>query len=228
MTTLNEHFANRPRVRQPYPDPVASARLRERTVPSAPLDFHIRGEGVAATTARDALTALLGTWGTVGDLARNPETDLKTLASKGQAALDRNLKVADRAAATVRSVIAATDKTIKEKTEPVMSEQIATEMRALVRSDPNRAFDLARSDARFAGAILKAPAALSGLTQQQFDQVRDLAEQTHAAEDTAARREARAALGVLEAAGSRAVATLGTRLADWRTKAPNLGALDES
>ncbi len=228
MPTIDDHFTNRPRVRQPYPDPILQRKLQERQLDAPPIDFHIKGEGMAAITARAALDNLLGTWRSISDLAKNPHTSLGELSEKGWAALNRGLAASDKAKERVEANIKALDAQITTLTQPVISDAMASEIRGLVRSDSKQAMTLVRSDARVASAILRGPAALSGLDQAQHEKVREIAELTFAPGEAKLRKESQDALSVLEAAQGRALAVVGGKLSDWKTKAPPMEALNGS
>ena len=218
---LDDALKNRPRVRAPYPDPALARRLETRRVPDPPIDLlAVRGTGPSAETARAATKALHETWTLIREAASNPEVDLRELTRVGDAALQRGLKSADGAAQRIRQQIGHIEGQIKDATQPTMTPQLAAELRALVREDPKRAATLAKDDARFAGAILSAPAALSGLSKQQFDQVREVAVLAHAPEQTAQHREAELALRAVERAGGRAMTDLTAKLNEWTDATP--------
>ncbi|WP_147303802.1 hypothetical protein [Parvularcula marina] len=181
---------------------------------------------MAAMSARHGLETLLGAWRQISELACNPHTPLRELGERGWNAMQRGLAATDRARNTVEANIKALDKTIAEKTMPPISDAMAGELRSLVRQDPSRAFDLVREDVRFSSALLRAPAALSGLRPDQHDKVREMAELTHAPREVALRGEATAAREVLDKAGERAMGVVAAKLSEWQEATPDMGALD--
>ncbi|NVE95894.1 hypothetical protein [Altererythrobacter lutimaris] len=195
--------------------------MKTRRVPDPPVDLlNVRGDGPSADAARTATEAIHQTWTLIRDAARDPEVDLKELTRVGDAALKKGLKAADSAAERIRAQIGHIDGQIKERTQPTMTPQMATEIRAMVREDPKRAATLARSDPRMAGAILSGPAALCGLDARQYEQVREAAVLAHASEQAAQRKEAELALSAVERAGTRALADLTKKLGEWDEAKP--------
>ncbi|MEM6857569.1 MAG: hypothetical protein AAF559_06825 [Pseudomonadota bacterium] len=227
---LDEALKNRPRVRNPYPDPQMQRRMALRRVPEPPIDMlAVKGDGYSAGLARNAMKTLYDTWTLVREAARNPETDLRELTRLGDAALMKGTRSADQASERIVRQIAEFDAKIKAAIEPPITPQLATELRALVREDPARATVLAREDARFAGAILSGPAALSGLDADKISAVRNAAMLAHAPDQTTQKSEAERALAALHKAGSRTAAEIGNKLASWSAGVPEeLGKLKEA
>ena len=174
-------------------DPRGLVDTRRIEVPVDARPETVRGDPPGLSAAREALAAIHGTWSTSQTAAADPDTDTVELASLSTRAVETALRHADQAIGALDNVIAATRSQIDRAVTPPVEPTLAAEIRAHFKADPNRALDAVRTDLRAASAILSAPPYLSGLDDQRFKAVRDIAVKTHAAESVATLEAAEAA-----------------------------------
>lgn len=209
---------------------------KSRTGIAAPADYApavIEGDGPAAASARSALGALHAVWKEVGDAARNPNVPAPELARVGQAAVERALRRADTASETIAREVKAAEQALEAKIAPKIEGGIASEIRQhwaqrlSGRGEKlGELLAVVRQDVRTSGAILCAPAYLSGLSAEQLEMVRVQAIEAHAPAEGAKLQGARRVAEVVERASRRLIEELGPRLKRWSGGAAPLAKLE--
>ena len=214
---------NRPG-RQPHPDPALMADTRRVDMPIDHNPEAVVGEGPSANAARHAMASIWTAWGAIKTAAEDPDTNLATLGTLSQRALEKGLVSADRAIATIEKQIVGIEKSVETAIRPPITDALAAEIRShwqKASANPKSLPDLmtaVRTDPRTSSALLSAPPYLSGL--KDHDTVRKTAVLAHAPEQKAALDEATKALRKITAARDRSMSVLGSRIAVWKDPQP--------
>ena len=192
---------------------------------AAPADYDpgvVEGDSAVAASARSALGGLHAVWKEVGDVARNPSVPAPELARVAQGAVERALRRADKASETIGREVKEAERALEAKIAPKVEGVIATEIRQhwaqrlSGRGDKlGELLAAVRQDVRTSGAILSAPAYLSGLSAEQFETVRAQAIEGHAQEEGAKLKGARRMGELVERASRRLIDELGPRINRW-------------
>ena len=202
----------------PYPDKALQHEMDLRAVkkPSAVVQ-PLPGETPSISAANAALSRVHDAWERIEQAAANKSTPFKDLHVHGSRHVSNAEKSVDSATKTIQGQIDHYNKEIDEVIMPkTVSPNMAAEIRMMVRQKPSAALDLVRQDPRFSAAILNGPAALSGLSKEQYETVRDMATRTFASELHAKREHAQKTLNQLQSRASEALSYLNPKLSTWR------------
>lgn len=211
--------------RNPHPDPRTARLQRERNVPACPLDISegaIRGDVVALGGARSAMDTVRHCWEAIRDAARETE-DVRRLARDATRLTERATRAVDNARGRLEEAERGLVAQMRERVEVPLHPALAAEIRQAAAAMDGSAglADLVRTDARVASAILTGPAFLSGVDNKTQASLRDVAELAHAPEQVEGLRQVRRAKDQVDAAGSRVISELVSRVVGWEAAEPS-------
>ncbi len=188
-----------------------------------PPDHHpavIKGESPGAGLGRGALTSLYDAYGRINDTAGKVQ-DKARLASAAQPFAERAVQQAGRAIKTMQQQVAHLDREIATALRPAVEPSLAAQIRAHwagtgAKALPGLRKAIEAGDAATVGAVLNAPAYLSGLSEENQGLLRAMAAEKFAPEKVAQRAETADALARVERATTHFMETMAGRLREWR------------
>lgn len=192
---------------------------RKRSIAAPPLDMlGVKGDSLGARIARDAVKPVYERWAKISEASHDRNAKLEDVKRVFRGFHQRATESLDLAHGRLASQLKELQDKIKTRTQPPITPTMAAEIRSFVRQHPDKAVDLVREDPRYATAILTGPRSLSGLSEQQFDLARQMAQSTHAPESLAELKETERAMRLIESAGAQLVELYGQKMVDWDPK----------
>lgn len=212
---------------------VINQKMRERQMPSAPMDYS-PGQVPEDDPARHALGQLHSMWSAISEAAGDSSVPIAQLTSLGTAALEHALSKCDATVIKITKQIEATERQIKETTRPIVPGEMAAEIRSYVRSaftgrdgkpkqDPSRMQQIvsqAAHDPRVASALLSGPKMLTGLSDEMLDIFKRSIRRELCPESTAKLDQLKKSLELVERGSQRAIEALAPKLRTWADREP--------
>jgi hypothetical protein len=191
---------------------------------SVPLDHHpgtIRGESPGASLGRAALSTLYDGAAAINTTAERVQ-DKARLASAAQPYAERALASAGRALATMRAQVGHLDREIASALRPTVDPTLAGQIRSHWARQgagalPGLRAAIDQGDLATIGAVLGAPAYLSGLSPESMALLRDIAARRLAPAQVSARAETADALSRVERATSHFASSTAEKIREWRS-----------
>lgn len=202
----------------PAPDLGAVREAKRRQIEEPSLDTKVvkLDDSPMAEEVNRLLGQVHETWIQLRDVSSDENYTVRDLAPIGKAAVKNMHNAIDRAIERANTAFMLHDKNIDKAVVVKIDPATQAEMRSFLRDNPSQVGRLIKSSPQWASAVLSAPRELSGIKKnEQFLNIRQIAEQHWAPEEFAARKMAMKAADHLRNVKAKIEAKVAPKVSDW-------------
>jgi len=205
-----------------YGLPMAGSSNDPRRPLEIPIDAHpdaVKGDSPLLEPARAAQKAVYDVWTKVR-AAQTNVADKQKLADVAKRAVERSLAVADqkleRLHQSRQTVAAQIDGVVRPKAPDSVASEIRTYMQGRKEAFTTLAQSIQKGDRRTVAAVLTAPAYLSGLTDNQYGTLLEMAQKVFCPEETQTVADLDRAIARVERSTEQLTTVMAPLVRQWR------------